>query len=123
MAALAVPREDAVGVDVFFSSAMKGEPTLLINPDQGPIGDSTAQELGLALRRCQQQYEADHNTNAKCAEPFAIQAFLINNQDQTLSGRGKVSTYGQKGKREDKKGSIYDPCEASISASGTPIHC
>lgn len=107
----------AVGTNVYFSSALKGGGSFLLEIGEprdpttpSPITDDAAGVLGQAILRCQNQYGTDHINDVKCAEPLAIQAYLVNNQDSKPFPEleTSISTYGGKSGRNLQ---IMDPCQ------------
>ena len=113
MAALAVTTDNIV--DVYFSSSLKSRNSFLINPTldgNDYIQEGVAQEVGTAIFRCQQTYKTEHRFNMQCAEPLAIQQYLVNNKGTSIVGKGKVSTYGLLASDPTNLG-IKNPCPVS----------
>ncbi len=104
----------AVGSDVYFSSGLIGA-SFLINPGQVEnfVQEGVAEEVALAIIRCQQTYSGDHHYNMRCAEPLAIQQYLVNNQGTSIIGKGKISTYGVLNVDNKSLVGILDPCNVS----------
>lgn len=99
-----------VGTDIYFSSSLKGG-NFLLQPYKGKkyVHDAVAEEVKLAIVRCQQAYNGQHNYGLACAEPLALQQFLSNNPTATITGKGKISSYG-KLDRDGAEIGIIDPC-------------
>jgi hypothetical protein len=102
----------AVGSDVYFSSSLRGGMFLLSpgTPDTpNGVKPEVAEELAAAIVRCQYTYTGEHNFGTNCAEPLAIHQWLVNNQQITVTGQGKISTYGRLAGKGGQMG-IRDPC-------------
>lgn len=100
----------AVGTDVYFSSSLRGGPFLLTPGTPNGVDTGAAEEVATAIVRCQQSYNSEHRYGLACAEPLAIQQFLVNNQQITIAGQGKVSTYGNLNKDDPEDVGILNPC-------------
>jgi hypothetical protein len=105
----------AIGSSVYFSSSLRGGPFLL-NPATGQAEEGVAEEVSLAIFRCQQTSQKTHRFDLSCGEPLAIQQYLVNNKDASVIGKGKVSTYGVLDKEDRSNVGILNPC--SVDATG-----
>jgi len=100
----------AVGTDVYFSSSLRGGPFLLTPGAVKYVEEGVAEEVATAIVRCQESWNEDHRYGLACAEPLAIQQFLINNQQIPITGQAKVSTYGVLNPNNRNQVGIIDPC-------------
>jgi hypothetical protein len=105
----------AIGSNVYFSSSLRGG-MFLLNPKTGEAEPGVAEEVSLAIFRCQQTAQKTHRFELSCGEPLAIQQYLVNNKDASVIGRGRVSTYGQLDKNDLSNVGILNPC--SVDSKG-----
>lgn len=102
-----------VGKKVYFSSSLRGQ-NFLVLPKQvdNYVQPGVSAQVRLAIERCQEAYGGNtHRFEMHCAEPLAIQAFLVNNIGVAMKNQATISTYGAVNKQG--KAGVMGPCYVS----------